>query len=257
MGIRKTEAKFSRKLIERLYKAYNVVVLTGAGISAASGVPTFRGKDGLWNKFNPEELANVDAFLKNPELVWEWYQWRRNLIKNVKPNLGHYALVDLEGFYNEFTLITQNVDNLHQLAGSRNVIELHGNIMRNKCHSCGRLYEEEVEFKNGELPTCPHCGGLIRPDVVWFGEMLPADAIQSAQQAAAAAEVFFSIGTSAQVEPAASLPYLAKGNGAYLVEINPEPTPLTDVADEAFLMPAEEVLPLLVIALERIRGKKG
>ena len=257
MGIRKTEAKFSRKLIERLYKAYNVVVLTGAGISAASGVPTFRGKDGLWNKFNPEELANVDAFLKNPELVWEWYQWRRNLIKNVKPNLGHYALVDLEGFYNEFTLITQNVDNLHQLAGSRNVIELHGNIMRNKCHSCGRLYEEEVEIKNGELPTCPHCGGLIRPDVVWFGEMLPADAIQSAQQAAAAAEVFFSIGTSAQVEPAASLPYLAKGNGAYLVEINPEPTPLTDVADEAFLMPAEEVLPLLVIALERIRGKKG
>ena len=257
MGIRKTEAKFSRKLIERLYKAYNVVVLTGAGISAASGVPTFRGKDGLWNKFNPEELANVDAFLKNPELVWEWYQWRRNLIKNVKPNLGHYALVDLEGFYNEFTLITQNVDNLHQLAGSRNVIELHGNIMRNKCHSCGRVYEEEVEFKNGELPTCPHCGGLIRPDVVWFGEMLPADAIQSAQQAAAAAEVFFSIGTSAQVEPAASLPYLAKGNGAYLVEINPEPTPLTDVADEAFLMPAEEVLPLLVIALERIRGKKG
>ena len=257
MGIRKTEAKFSRKLIERLYKAYNVVVLTGAGISAASGVPTFRGKDGLWNKFNPEELANVDAFLKNPELVWEWYQWRRNLIKNVKPNLGHYALVDLEGFYNEFTLITQNVDNLHQLAGSRNVIELHGNIMRNKCHSCGRLYEEEVEFKNGELPTCPHCGGLIRPDVVWFGEMLPADAIQSAQQAAAAAEVFFSIGTSAQVEPAASLPYLAKGNGAYLVEINPEPTPLTDVADEAFLMPAEDVLPLLVIALERIRGKKG
>ena len=257
MGIRKTEAKFSRKLIERLYKAYNVVVLTGAGISAASGVPTFRGKDGLWNKFNPEELANVNAFLKNPQLVWEWYQWRRNLIKNVKPNLGHYALVDLEGFYNEFTLITQNVDNLHQLAGSRNVIELHGNIMRNKCHSCGRLYEEEVEFKNGELPTCPHCGGLIRPDVVWFGEMLPADAIQSAQQAAAAAEVFFSIGTSAQVEPAASLPYLAKGNGAYLVEINPEPTPLTDVADEAFLMPAEEVLPLLVIALERIRGKKG
>ncbi len=257
MGIRKTEAKFSRKLIERLYKAYNVVVLTGAGISAASGVPTFRGKDGLWNKFNPEELANVDAFLKNPELVWEWYQWRRNLIKNVKPNLGHYALVDLEGFYNEFTLITQNVDNLHQLAGSRNVIELHGNIMRNKCHNCGRLYEREVEFKNGELPTCPHCGGLIRPDVVWFGEMLPADAIQSAQQAAAAAEVFFSIGTSAQVEPAASLPYLAKGNGAYLVEINPEPTPLTDVADEAFLMPAEDVLPLLVIALERIRGKKG
>ncbi len=257
MGIRKTEAKFSRKLIERLYKAYNVVVLTGAGISAASGVPTFRGKDGLWNKFNPEELANVDAFLKNPQLVWEWYQWRRNLIKNVKPNLGHYALVDLEGVYNEFTLITQNVDNLHQLAGSRNVIELHGNIMRNKCHSCGRVYEEEVEFKNGELPTCPHCGGLIRPDVVWFGEMLPADAIQNAQQAAAAAEVFFSIGTSAQVEPAASLPYLAKGNGAYLVEINPEPTPLTNVADEAFLMPAEDVLPLLVIALERIRGKKG
>ncbi len=257
MGIRKSEAKFSRKLIERLYKGYNIVVLTGAGVSAASGVPTFRGKDGLWNKFNPEELANVEAFLRNPQLVWEWYQWRRDLIKKVKPNLAHYALVDLEGFYSEFTLITQNVDNLHQLAGSKNVIELHGNIMRNKCHECGRPFEGEVEFKNGELPTCPHCGGLIRPDVVWFGEMLPPEAIQRAQEAAAAAEVFFSIGTSAQVEPAASLPYLAKGNGAYLVEINPEPTPLTDVADEAFLMPAEEVLPLLVIALERIRGKKG
>ncbi|NOX38252.1 MAG: NAD-dependent deacylase [Calditrichaeota bacterium] len=251
----KSDIRFTRKLIERLAKAYNVVVLTGAGISAASGIPTFRGKDGLWNKFNPQELASVDAFMRNPELVWEWYNWRRQLIRDVQPNLGHYALVDMEAYFPEFYIITQNVDNLHQLAGSRNVIELHGNIMRNKCFDCGKPYAGEIRLEKKEIPRCPECGGLIRPDVVWFGEFLPEEAIRKAQEVSTAAEVFFSIGTSSTVEPAASLPYLAKGNGAYLVEINPEETPLSSVADETLRYPADQVLPLLVIALERIRGR--
>ncbi len=251
----KSEIRFTRKLMERLAKAYNVVVLTGAGISAASGIPTFRGKDGLWNKINPQELASVDAFMRNPERVWEWYSWRRQLIRDVQPNLGHYALVDMEAYFPEFYIITQNVDNLHQLAGSRNVIELHGNIMRNKCFDCGKPYRGEIRLDKKGLPRCPECGGLIRPDVVWFGEFLPEEAIRKAQEVATAAEVFFSIGTSSTVEPAASLPYLAKGNGAYLVEINPEETPLSSVADESLRYPADQVLPLLVIAMERIRGR--
>ncbi len=249
-----SDLPFSEKLLNRLSEATTVVVLTGAGISAASGVPTFRGKDGLWNKFNPQELANVDAFLRNPKLVWEWYAWRRELIKKVKPNMGHYALVDLENFFSEFSIITQNVDNLHQLAGSKNVIELHGNIMRNKCHNCGKPYTEEPD-PGSELPSCPHCGGLIRPDVVWFGELLPPDAIERAQQLSREAEVFMSVGTSATVEPAASLPYLAKGNGAYVLEINPEITPLSSVADESIHEPADKVLPMLVIAMEKLKSK--
>ena len=195
--------EFSERLIERLKVATNVVVLTGAGMSAASGVPTFRGKDGLWNKFNPQELANVDAFLKNPKLVWEWYNWRRNLIANVKPNLGHYALVDVESYFPEFVIVTQNVDNLHQIAGSKNVLELHGNIMHNKCIECSHPYENET-IDQDNIPHCSECGGLIRPDVVWFGELLPSNVISAAQVASAAAEIFLSVGTSSTVEPAAS-----------------------------------------------------
>ncbi len=247
---------FSQRLLERLNQAYNVVALTGAGVSAASGVPTFRGKDGLWNKFDPKELASVDAFMKNPELVWEWYTWRRQLIQKVKPNLAHYALVDLERFVPDFYLITQNVDNLHRLAGSRQVIELHGNILRNKCLECNRPYQGDIP-EQGELPRCPHCGGLIRPDVVWFGELLPVEALEKAQQLAAEAEIFLAIGTSATVEPAASLPYLAKGNGALLVEVNPEETPLSSVADEVIREPADRALPRLVMALDRLRANKS
>jgi len=242
--------EFSRNLIDHLRKAYSVAVLTGAGISAPSGVPTFRGKDGLWNKFNPEELANFEAFNKNPELIWEWYNWRRKLINEVKPNLGHYALVDLENLIQDFTIVTQNVDNLHQRAGSKNVIELHGNIMRNKCIDCGNPYiEDEIDEKN--IPNCLNCNGMIRPDVVWFGELLPEDNIKHSQQVASETEVFFTIGTSSTVEPAASLSYLAKGNGAYLVEINPEETPLTHFADESYQISADACLPYLIVALEK------
>jgi NAD-dependent deacetylase len=245
---------FSQRLVERIRNASNVVVLTGAGMSAASGVPTFRGKDGLWNKFNPQELANVDAFLKNPKLVWEWYNWRRDLIRNVKPNLGHYALVDVETYFPYFAIVTQNVDNLHQLAGSKRVLELHGNVTRNKCIECSRPYENEHIDLNS-IPHCPKCGGLIRPDVVWFGELLPEKVIREAQELSAAAEIFFSVGTSSTVEPAASLPYLAKGNGAYLVEINPERTPLSDIAEESIQIGADIYLPRLVIELDRIRRR--
>ncbi len=251
---------FSERLLDRLRHTESVVALTGAGISASSGVPTFRGKDGLWNKFRPEELANLHAFLKNPELVWEWYSWRRELIRNVKPNLGHYALVDIESYFSEFTLVTQNVDNLHQVAGNKRIIELHGNIMRNKCVDCNyQVASQELEAgivaEEKKIPTCPQCGSLIRPDVVWFGEMLPEEAITRAQEAASAAEVFFSIGTSSTVEPAASLPYLAKGNGAYLVEINPDETPLSSVTNERFAAGADEVLPALAIEIEKMRSR--
>ena len=245
---------FSDRILERLKSATAVGVLTGAGMSAASGVPTFRGNDGLWKKFNPQELANVDAFLNNPKLVWEWYNWRRDLIGKVRPNLGHYALVDAETYFPEFTIITQNVDNLHQFAGSTNVLELHGNIMRNKCLDCsGGFYEKHIDQNN--IPRCPDCNGMIRPDVVWFGEILPQDVLQKAQGSAMEADVFFTVGTSSTVEPAASLSYMAKGNGAYLVEINPEPTPLSDYADESIHIGSDVYLPRLVIELDKIKRR--
>ena len=241
--------ELSDRLLKRLEKAYSVAVLTGAGISASSGIPTFRGKDGIWKKFKPEELANYNAFVKNPKLVWEWYGWRRNLIKNVRPNPAHYALVDLENIFKDFAVITQNVDNLHSLAGSNKLIELHGNIMRNKCIECGKPFEGDFNLKEG-IPKCTTCGGMIRPNVVWFGENLPEDQIMAAQELAMRCEVFFSIGTSSIVEPAASLPYMAKGNGAYLVEINIEETPLTGSANEFIQVPADKILPELIVKLQ-------
>ena len=241
--------ELSDRLLKRLEKAYSVAVLTGAGISASSGIPTFRGKDGIWKKFKPEELANYNAFVKNPKLVWEWYDWRRNLIKNVRPNPAHYALVDLENIFKDFAVITQNVDNLHSLAGSNKLIELHGNIMRNKCIECGKPFEGDFNLKEG-IPKCTTCGGMIRPNVVWFGENLPEDQIMAAQELAMRCEVFFSIGTSSIVEPAASLPYMAKGNGAYLVEINIEETPLTGSANEFIQGPADKILPELIVKLQ-------
>ncbi|RME25098.1 MAG: NAD-dependent deacylase [Candidatus Zixiibacteriota bacterium] len=234
------------ELANLILRAERGVVLTGAGISAESGVPTFRGKEGLWGKFKPEELATMDAFLANPKIVWEWYNWRRQLLRDVKPNPGHYALVELGSFFPRFTLVTQNVDGLHQMAGATDVLELHGNINRNKCAACGRLVPLEVDIDPDDIPACPACGGQIRPDVVWFGEMLPEEAIEAAFQRSEEADIFFSIGTSAIVHPAASLPTVAKRHGATLVEINPEPTPLSSLADFRFAAPAGELLPQLV-----------
>lgn len=236
---------FSSYLIERLKSAQKIAVLTGAGISAESGVPTFRGEQGLWKKYRPEELANFDAFMRNPDLVWEWYMFRRELIEAVLPNPGHRALARLESFFPDFTLITQNVDGLHHKAGSRRILELHGNIMRSRCVDCGVESMTAGMNTPGELPICS-CGGRMRPDVVWFGEMLPADVLYRASEAARSCDVFFSIGTSAIVQPAASLPLAAKEAGAAVVEINVEPTVISGSVDFSILGKSGEVLPKLL-----------
>ena len=245
------DSRIPEELIEKLRYAKSVAVLTGAGISAESGVPTFRGENGLWKKFRPEELANFDAFMRNPDMVWEWYNYRRKIIEDVQPNPGHLALAELEKMISSFVVITQNVDNLHQRAGSRNVVELHGNILRNRCLSCGQIIESEtLDFSQG-APKCPHCGGMLRPDVVWFGEMLPEEAIQRAYHAAETCDIFMVLGTSAVVYPAASLPEIALRQGAFIVEINPETTPVTDFAHVSLRGKTGEVLPLILQALEK------
>lgn len=231
-------------LLERLRSARSIAVLTGAGVSAESGIPTFRGPGGLWRNFVPEELATAEAFERNPKLVWEWYLWRRSLVSTAAPNGGHIALARLEPEFADFTLVTQNVDGLHRRAGSQNVIELHGNIMRSRCHSCGYPAGDLALDNDGQLSAC-ECGGLIRPDVVWFGELLPAEALKRAWDAAKNADIFLSIGTSSAVQPAAGLADLAKQNGAYLVEINPQTTAMSDRFDERLCGPSGEILPMI------------
>lgn len=231
-------------LVERLAAARRVAVLTGAGISAESGIPTFRDAlTGLWANYDPQELATPEGFARNPGLVWEWYAERRARIAEVQPNPGHVALAALAQRFERFTLVTQNIDSLHQRAGSREVVELHGNIARVKCSR-----EETVvdAFPADESPPRCKCGAWLRPDVVWFGEMLPAAALARAEEAAEHCEVFFSIGTSAQVYPAAELPLRALSAGAAVVEINPERTSLTRHAQ--FVLPgaAGKVLPALL-----------
>ena len=267
---------FSDRLMGRLSRARRVAVLTGAGISAESGVPTFRDAGGLWQRFKPEELANVEAFLANPELVQGWYQHRRSLVAETEPNPGHEALARMQDMFDSFTLITQNVDNLHERAGSRDIIELHGNIMRSYCLECGqddesqglRGHGDKSGGNNGDgdkgdgdgghgdkaLRRCASCGGLIRPDVVWFGEMLPEGAFERADLAARTSDVFFSVGTSAAVYPAAALPLTAAENGAYTVEVNIVESNIASYMDEVIEGPSGEVLPLLVESIERIRG---
>jgi len=238
--------KFSDRLVSTLRNAQSVCALTGAGISAESGVPTFRGEEGLWKKFRPEELANFNAFIRNPDLVWEWYAYRRKLIRDVKPNPGHFGLVDLERCKKHVTIVTQNVDNLHRRAGSENVVELHGNIERSYCIQCHAFVDEPSPEPLTSVPMCVTCGGLVRPDVVWFGEMLPVEAFSKAESAARHCELFFCIGTSAVVFPAASLPYTALDHGALVVEINREETDLSSRAQEVLIGKAGEILPDLL-----------
>jgi NAD-dependent deacetylase len=233
-----------RELVEKLAQARRVTVLTGAGISAESGIPTFRDAlTGLWASHDPQELATPEGFARNPKLVWEWYAERRARIASVAPNPGHIALAALEKRFENFTLVTQNIDSLHQRAGSRDVVELHGNIARVKCS-----VEDAVvrDFPPGDSPPRCHCGAYLRPDVVWFGEMLPADALARAEAAAEHCEVFFSIGTSAQVYPAAELPLRALSAGATVVEINPERTALTRHAQFSLRGASGKVLPALL-----------
>ena len=233
------------ELVTRLRAARRVAVLTGAGISAESGVPTFReAQTGLWARYNPEELATPEAFRRNPRLVWEWYAWRQERVRQAEPNPGHLALADLERRIAEFTLITQNVDGLHRRAGSQRVLELHGNLFRVKCFDEDQPVENWPDSEDIP-PRCPRCGALLRPDVVWFGEMLPTSVLRAAEQATANAEVFFSIGTSALVYPAAELPFAALRAGATVVEINPQPTPLSPQVTFSLNGPAGAVLPEL------------
>ncbi len=227
-----------------LRQVRSVVALTGAGVSAESGVPTFRGKDGLWRTYRAEELATPQAFQRDPQLVWEWYQWRRGLIGGCQPNAAHHTLVEMESWFDEFTLITQNVDGLHRLAGSNDVVELHGNIWGMRCTAACRPPWEDRTVPLPEVPArCPSCGALARPDVVWFGESLPGDSLDAAFSAVRRCELMLVVGTSALVTPAASLPLMALQRGAYVVEINPGRTPLSDLVDRSIREPAAQALP--------------
>lgn len=239
-----------RSLLARVRR---VVVLSGAGISAESGVPTFRGEQGLWKQFRPEELASVDAFLSNPSLVWEWYAYRRKLLSEVKPNEGHRALARMERLVEDFLIVTQNVDGLHQAAGASKVVEIHGNIRCNHCQTCRRPAEVDPSVVEGP-PTCGLCGGLVRPSVVWFGEQLPMEAYGEGERAARRCELFIAVGTSGVVYPAASLPLTAKNAGAYLLEINPEPTDLSRYADGTMRVPASVGLGEVVSAIASERN---
>jgi NAD-dependent deacetylase len=236
------------ELVHQIRTAKSITVLTGAGISAESGVPTFReARTGLWQQYRPEDLATPEAFKNDPKLVWRWYAWRRHLVEEAYPNSGHFALAAMEQQVPSFNLITQNVDGYHQRAGSQRVIELHGNILRARC--CTEMTEYYLELDENDLPPrCPECESLLRPDVVWFGEPLPSQAFADAVEASERATLFFSIGTSGLVEPAASLPYVALRRGMIVVEINPEPTPLTVYATHYLPYPAGSVLPILVEA---------
>lgn len=236
--------KISREIIERVHDSQSSVFFTGAGISAESGIPVFRGKDGIWNKLKPEELANFDAFIKNPQMVWEWYNHRKKIIHESEPNPAHKSISELQSYLNEVIVVTQNIDNLHRRAGSRTIYELHGNIERNYCIKCGTFYNGELEFVDN-LPKCK-CGGLIRPDIVWFGEFLPQDQFSAAEKASKNCDVFFVVGTSAIVFPAASLIYIAKENGAFIVEVNLEPTEISGLADQSLYGRAGDILPVLL-----------
>ena len=259
-----------------------IFVLSGAGLSAESGIPTFRGKDGLWNKYNPQELATFKAFEEKPTLVWKWYLWRMYLIAKAEPNEGHRAIVSLENLLGDFWHITQNVDGLHRRAGQNRFLELHGNIWEGKCRYCETRYREEEftklfpladrnflkklseeEFKKQildglkeeTLPRCPICGGIVGPGVVWFGESLPSEVLKRALEIAEKSKVCFSVGTSAVVYPAAYLPELCKKRGGILIGVNPEETPLTPLADFSFRASATEVLPQIVKQFKKLKGK--
>lgn len=244
--------EISKETVDRIVSAKSVVFFTGAGISAESGIPVFRGKDGIWNKLKPEELANFNAFLKNPEMVWEWYSHRKKIVNDSKPNAAHISIAELQNYLSEIIIITQNIDNLHRRAGSKIIYELHGNIERNYCIKCHTFHNSEIDLTNG-VPRCT-CGGLIRPDVVWFGEFLPEDQMIAAEKAAENCDVFFIIGTSAVVFPAASLIYTAKENHAYLIEVNIERTEISNFVDESYFGKAGEILPVI---LEEIKLKIG
>jgi NAD-dependent deacetylase len=244
----------SAELIERaavhLRQARRVCVLTGAGISAESGIPTFRdAQEGLWAQYSPLDLATPEGFERDPELVWRWYEWRREMIRAAQPNAGHIALAHLANRVPRLTLVTQNVDGLHQRAGSPHVLEYHGNILRDRCTVEQVVAERTEASRRSPLPRCASCGGLLRPDVVWFGEMIPRRALVEADEAAADCDAFLSVGTSSLVYPAAGLAEEAVRRGVPVVEINPNVTDLSPRANVVLQGPAGRILPELLRAL--------
>lgn len=253
----------TESLLQRLHAARQVMVLTGAGISAESGLATFRDpQTGNWSRFNPQELASREGFARNPRRVWAWYALRRQRAMQAAPNAGHYALAQLQDRYERVAVATQNIDSLHARAGSREVIELHGNLSRFRCFEedtpveyappveASQIADDDPETWP-EVPRCPHCDGMLRPDVVWFGEPLPVAAWYLADERARGCDVCLVVGTSAIVYPAAALPEVAQRSGALLIEINPEPTDLTQKADLSLRGPAGEMLPWLLDQLAR------
>jgi NAD-dependent deacetylase len=225
--------------------ARRIAVLTGAGVSAESGIPTFRGPDGLWCKFRPEDLATPGAFERDPALVWEWYDWRRGLVAAAAPNPAHAAIARLEARRPATVLVTQNVDGLHALAGSPDPVELHGSLWRTRCAACAELREDRRVPLRPLPPRCP-CGGLLRPDVVWFGEALPGGLLRRAVEAAESCDLMIVAGTSGLVQPAASLADVALSRGAALIEVNLDETPLSGRCAESFRARAGEILPQLL-----------
>jgi NAD-dependent deacetylase len=230
-------------------QAKRVVVLTGAGVSAESGIPTFRGPEGLWKTYRAEDLATPEAFEKDPRLVWEWYDWRRRKVNTCAPNPAHYAIAQMEVFYPEFYLFTQNVDGLHRKAGSQKVTELHGNIWKMRCVKEGRVIDD-YRVPLEPIPPLCSCGNLLRPHIVWFGENLDEEDLNMALGLSRQCEFFLTVGTSGVVQPAASLPVLAKRAGAFVVEVNPEYTPLSPHMDLTLLGKAGEILPELLKLLK-------
>lgn len=239
---------FDPRLLDALRSARHIAVFTGAGVSAESGIPTFRdAQTGLWAQYKVEDLATPQAFTRAPATVWNWYAWRRDLMHAARPNPAHLAIARLQALAEHVTVITQNVDGLHALAGSTDVIELHGNIWDNVCFSCQRSAPRLVG--EGQVPPrCQHCGGMLRPGVVWFGEALPTSAFSRAEQIAESADVFFCIGTSSLVEPAASLPRYARDQGRTVIQVNPEETGHDEIASYILRGKAAEILPALLQA---------
>jgi NAD-dependent deacetylase len=241
-------------LVPRLARLRRVVALTGAGVSAESGLATFRGAGGLWQRFRPEELASPGAFARHPERVWSWYALRDRQAVAATPNPAHHALARFAARFPFFTLATQNVDGLHRRAGSDGVLELHGDLMRARCERCGETIEmAEAIRRSDTAPPLHDCGGRFRPAVVWFGEPLPVETLESALEAAAACELLIAAGTSGTVFPAAGLIDVAHRAGAVVVEVNPEPTAFSGCADLRLAAPAGEALPALLEALEGCR----
>lgn len=243
------------KAAHALAAAERVVVATGAGMSRESGIPTFRdAQEGLWARYDPAELATKDGFCSDPARVWGWYCYRRRLIHSCEPHVGHAALARLEAQVPELVVVTQNIDGLHQRAGSRRVVELHGNINRFKCFEADHPFQQDVPISDrdgpAEPPLCDRCGSLIRPDVVWFGESLPSGAFERAERLAASCDVMLVVGTSGLVYPAAGLPHVARLSGAMTIEINPQPSELTSYLDVFLSGPAGRILPLLLARLE-------